>query len=588
MKKTLLLFAVPLLVLQSCSGPNSDNSENLVAKGDKVYGNYLRVSEQDNFQTLYPVSITDAVSGFIATQIHDGLVRLDPTTLKVIPAIASKWEVDATGTKYTFTLNKEAKFQDDECFSGGKGRAITAEDFKYSFELLCSQTAENENFSSTFKDRVLGANEYYAATANGGKGGSLTGVKVINENTLEITLAKPNITFLNILCEPVCSVVAKEAITRYGKALKTGAGAFIYDNVNSNKEKLVLKRNPNYYGVDSLGNKLPFLDSVIVYIMRDKDKELTMFKEGKLDIITSLPSQSVKEMVEEQIKDFQNKPPKFLLDNSPEMIVQYYTFNTKVAPFDNPKVRQAFNLAINRQKIVEDVLNGQAYGPGTMGITPPTFTTDGYDITQIKGYDFDVEQAKKLLAEAGYPGGKGFPNAHILVNQGNSKNTNVVVEVQKQLFEHLGINVDFDAVPMSQKLDDAAMGRAMITRDAWIADYPSPETFLTLFYGANVPADPKTHSFPNTARYQNAEFDKYYLLGRDATNRDSSMANFMRAEQILMKDSPIMVLWYEGNYRLTQWSVKNCPSNAMRYRNFSNVYIKKNEAVAKADSTAAK
>lgn len=571
MKKNIIISAIgaSMLFLASCSGGKQDESEKPVAKGGKVYGGCLKVSESDTYQTLNPSSITDATSGFIATQIHDGLVKLNMSTLKVEPSIAEKWEIDPSGTKYTFTIKKGVMFQDDECYTDGKGREVKAADFKYSFELLCKKSDDNKDFSATFKDRVAGANEFYD-----GKG-ELTGVKVIDDYTLQVVLTKPSTVFLQILAEPSCAVISKEAVTKYGNAIKTGAGPFIFDATNSGKEKIVLKRNNNYHGQDNLGNKLPFLDSIVVNIVPTKEQELSMFKEGKLDMITSLPSQSVKEMVESQIKDFQAKPPKYFLDNSPEMITQYYTFNTKKAPFDNVKVRKAFNYAINRQKIVDDILSGQAYGPGIKGITPPTFTVDGYDISNINGYDFDVAQAKKLLAEAGYPNGKGFPSVKVILNSGGARNSNVVVEIQKQLMENLNINIDFDVVPYAQKAEDSRFGRMDIVRDAWIADFPSPESFLNLFYGANVPADMNQPSFPNTSRFQNAEFDMYYAKGRDAKTKDSSMVYFMKAEQILMNEAPIMPLWYEGNYRLTQFYVKDAFTNAMRYRNYSAVYINK-------------
>ncbi len=139
--------------------------------------------------------------------------------------------------------------------------------------------------------------------------------------------------------------------------------------------------------------------------------------------------------------------------------------------------------------------------------------------------------------------------------------------------ENLGINIDFDVIPFAQKLEESRTGRADISRDAWVADYPSPEAFLNMFYGANVPADPTQVSFPNTSRYQNAEYDKYFEMGRDAKTKDSSMIYFMKAEQILIDDAPIIVLWYESNYRLTQYRIKNSSTNAMHYRNFSETYI---------------
>jgi oligopeptide transport system substrate-binding protein len=585
MRNFILLAALSCLILVSCGGEKNNNSrqaQNADAKGGRIYGGCIRIAESEPWQSLSPISIVDATSSLIATQIHEGLVKFNSATLKVIPCIAEKWEIDATGTKYTFHLRKGVFFHDDECFSGGKGREVKASDFKYAFDMLCTKSPDNFNFSSTFKDRVKGANEFYE-----GKG-SLDAIKALDDYTLEINLAHPSTVFIQMLAEPACAVIAKEAVDKYGKNLKTGTGPFIYDAARSTKDKVVLTKNQNYYGVDSLGNHLPFLDSVVVFFIPTKEQELALFKEGKIDMITSLPSQSIKEMVETQIKDFQAKPPKYLLDNSAEMITQYYTFNVSRPPFDNADVRRAFNLAINRKKIVEEILNNQAFGAGTNGITPPTFLADGYDISKINGYDYNPEMAKKLLAKAGYPNGRAFPPVKIILNSGGAKHSNIVVEIQKQLLENLNVNVDFDVVPMSQKLEQSQLGQMDIVRDAWVADYPSPESFLSVFYGANVPKDPAQRSFPNTARYKNPEFDKYFAFGRDAKSKDSSNTYFMKAEQILMNDAPIMVLWYDGNYRLTQYSVRNAYNNAMRYRDFSEVYIKNatENNGAKKDSVA--
>jgi len=579
MKKITILSVFAVFVLASCAGnknKNKDSASATEAKGGRVYGGCLRLSENDSYESLNPNSIIDVISSFIATQIYDGLVRLNNTTLKVEPAIAEKWEVDATGTKYTFHIKKGVTFQDDKCFSGGTGREVKAADFKYSFELLCKNLPTNEAYYSTFKDRVKGANNYFD-----GKG-ELEGVKVIDDYTLEITLEHPSTVFLQILAEPLCAVVAKEAVDKYGKDMKIGAGAYMYDAAKSTKDKIVLLKNPTYYGKDSLGNKLPFLDSVLIYIISAKDQELAMFKDEKLDMITSLPSQSIKEMVETQIQDFQSAPPKYLLDNAAEMITQYYSFNISRPPFDNPKVRKAFNMAINRKKIVEEILNNQAFGPATNGFTPPTFP--GYDITKLKGYDFDLTQAKKLLAEAGYPNGRAFPPVKIILNSGGARNTNVVVEIQKELFENLNINIDFEVVPLAQKIEQSKLGIGDIYRESWVADYPSPESFLSVFYGAPVPKNAAEKSYPNTSRYRNAQFDKYFEMGRDALNRDSSLVYFMKAEQQLMNDAPMMVLWYDGTYRLTRYGIQNANTNAMRYRNLSDVYIKVPVAKAKGEN----
>lgn len=584
MKRTIILAFLSFFLLVSCGGDKNNNqilsSEKGEAKGGRVYGGCLHVAETESYQTLNPSSIVDVVSGFIATQIYDGLVKLNSTTLKVESAIAEKWEIDPSGTKYIFHLRKGVYFQDNVCFSGGKSREVKASDFKYTFEMLCKNTAANGAFSSTFKDRVKGANAFFE-----GKG-ELECIKVIDDYTLEITLERPSTVFLQILAEPTCALIAKEAVEKYGEGIKVGTGAFIFDEIHSTKDKIVLQKNTNYYGIDSLGNKLPFLDSILINIISAKDQELALFKDGKLDMITSLPSQSIKEMVETQIQDFQSAPPKYLLDNAPEMITQYYTFNISRPPFDNPKVRKAFNMAINRNRIVEDILNNQAFGSAVYGFVPPTFS--GYDNAKIKGYGYNVEEARKLMKEAGYPNGRAFPSVKIILNSGGARYTNVAVEVQKELLENLNINVDFEVIPLAKKLDLEALGQTDFSRDAWVADYPSPESFLSVFFGETVPKDINQKSFPNSARYKNAKYDKYFVMGRDAINRDSSFKYFMKAEQILMNDAPMIVLWYDGNYKLTNYNIQNVHTNAMRYRNFSEAYIKEVKRQSKETKDSAK
>ena len=263
-----------------------------------------------------------------------------------------------------------------------------------------------------------------------------------------------------------------------------------------------------------------------------------------------------------------------MLDRTPELATQYYEFNMTKPPFNNIKVRQAFNYAINREKIIETILNGEAYGPGIYGICPQSLI--GYDVTKIKGYNFDPAKAKKLLAEAGYPEGKNFPTITIEVNSGGSKNSKVVEEIKNQLESTLKINVLYNVVPFGQKLEDSRFARgADIFRTSWIADYPSPENFLFVLYGKIVPDSISKPSFPNVPRYKNAEYDKYFEAGKASLNKEESYSYFLKAEQIMMDESPVIILWHDENLKLAQSYVKNFHFNPMNYRNFSEVYLKK-------------
>jgi peptide/nickel transport system substrate-binding protein len=578
-----LLFLPFALLMGSCSN-NPGTTKHPDGIGGRVYGGTLRFNETDKFQTLFPTLITDAISSHIATQIYEGLVKFDPRTLRIIPSIAESWKVDTSGTVYTFHLRKDVKFQDDPCFPDGKGRIVTADDFQYSFELLCRDDGNNANFVSTFKDRVVGANSFFGQGANA-KAKTLEGVKVIDPQTIEIRLEKPSISFLYILANCAASVVPEEAVKKYGDRMHVGTGPFVLSNIANDTSSLILVRNENYYGKDSLGNSLPFLDSISISYIDNKTSELDLFTKGDLDFVWGLSSEAVKTFVPQVISEFEQKPPKFLLDHSSEFVTQYYVFNTTKPPFDNVKVRQAFSYAVNRNYIVEEVLAREAYGPGLNGICPPALP--GYKASEIKGYELVMDSedatktqkeaeramARKLLAEAGYPDGKGFPSVKLVLN-GGSRNTQVADEIRNQLHDVLNIDIEIANVSLQQKLSDEKFARADIFRSAWVADYPSAESFLSLFYGADLPADNSKPSFPNSSRYHNPQFDQLFDAGRNAKTQEDANKLFFQAEQVMMNDAPAMILWYDENYRLTQYHVKNFFTNPMRLLDFSQVYLK--------------
>jgi oligopeptide transport system substrate-binding protein len=553
------------LILTACNGKNDDNSQRPEGSGGTI-----RIAEVTPPKNIFPQAITNAIEGLIASQMHEGLVRLNPKTLEPIPGLAEKWEVSADGKSITFQLRKGVYFQNHDASKPGKGPEITSKDVKFTFELLCTDRPTNMHFSTVCKDRIVGANEYFDATSKGQKA-ELTGFKVIDKHSFSITLNNASSIFLQILANPVASIINEEAYKLQKEDLKSGAGPFVYDTKGSNPKRIVLLRNNDYYGKDDKGNSLPFLDSVSINILPSTEEALTCFKAGQCDFLGSIPSNSVRQIVEENIKDFESNPPAFILERSSEMITQYYVFNIHKIPFNNLKVRQAISYAVDRDKIIDKILRGQAYGPGSYGMTPPTF--DSYKVTDIDGYNYDVEKGKKLLMEAGYPGGIGFPEVTLLVNSGNSRNMTVAAEIQKQLKDNLNVNVTFESLPNGEKFNLQVKGKGDIFRDGWIADYPSPESFLSVFYGEPVPDDTSKVSYPNTQRYKNPEFDKYYKMGRDARTKDSCNYYFMKAEQVLMRDAPLLVLWYESNYRLISSRVKNFVVNPLRYFDLTKVMV---------------
>lgn len=560
--KSLACIAFAAL-LSACSGTKPD--EQNTAQNEAKNGNVIRVGELTMPATIFPHKITSAVEGIISSQIYEGLVRINPKDLTVVPGLAESWEVN--GKTITFHLRKGIAFHGAD--STGKGDEITSKDVKFTFELLCSDSPDNVHYQTVCENRIVGADAFHKASARHEKA-DLKGFTIIDDHTFSIELLSSPTIFLEVLANPVAGIINQRSYEAQKTGSHIGAGPFVLDERTSTPTHYALYRNKSYYAKDKDGRSLPYIDSLIIDILPSAEEALNRFEHGNLDFISSVPSSQVARIVAENIKSFKNTK-EYILEQNAEMICSYYLFNLHQKPFDNVKARQAVNYAIDRNRIIEKVLFGQAYGPAIHGVVPPTFGF--YKTNEVKGYTLDIEKAKQLLKEAGYPDGKGFPEVQLVVNAGNSANNSVAAEIQKQLKTNLNINVTFESVENAEKFRMQNEGKGNIFGDGWVADYPNPESFLSVFYGADLSKDMSKVSYPNTARYSNSTFDKYFEAGRNAANRDSAAAWFFKAEQVMIGDAPVIPLWYDSNCRLMKGRVKNFYSNALRYYDFSRVSV---------------
>ncbi len=575
-KRYILGLILPLIVLSCSKTPKSDSAteQPKLAKGGKTYGGIFRMSETEYIKTLFPPSITDAFSYRVASQVYEGLFKFDPATLEVVPGLVAEYSVDKSRTQYTFKLKQGVYFHDDACFKGGKGREVMAEDVKYCFTQLCTQSATNQNFS--LLNTLKGAKTYYSATAGAQKpAADLAAIRVVDKYTVQLQLEKPSSILFYNLARPGTFIYPREAFEKYGAEMRikaVGTGPFRLTDVEENIS-MVLKRNSRYHGTDSLGNQLPFLNAVSIQFIKDKKTELFEFKKGNLDILYRLPTEYIIEILEEMSsKQVEGSAySQYELQREPEMNTQFLAFHTENGIFKDVNLRKAFSYAIDRENILEYTLNGEGFAPGLHGVTPPAF--NNYTISNIKGYKLDPDSAKYYLAKAGYPNGKGFPKITLQLNAEGARNTNVAVAVQKQLKENLNVDIELNVVPIAQSVENAMAGNFDFLRIAWQADYPSAENFLWIFHSKSLSADAKSKSFPNIFRYKNDKFDRLYESAVQAKSIAEANQYFMQAEQVLMNDAPVIVLWYDEGYRLIQSYVKNFPNNPMQYRDLSQVWF---------------
>lgn len=580
----LLTFLLVTGLLVSCGG--NKNTQDTIgglkqAEGGRFIGGVFRINESEYIKNLFPHNITDAYSYRVASQIYEGLFKFNAETLEVTKGLAENYELDETGTKYTIQLKKGVFFHDNPCFPDGKGREMKANDVAYCFTKLCTKSLNNQNFS-IFQGILKGADAYYeASTGNVKPSFDVEGIRITGEYTIELELIEPNSLITVNLARPACFIYPKEAEEKYGIDMRinaVGTGPFSL-NVNDVDEdiSIILKKNNKYHQQDEFGNQLPYLDAVSIQFIKDKKTELFEFRKGNLDMIYRLPTEYIIEILEETMPGANGEYSQFQLQRSPEMMTQFLTLNNQSGVFKNKNVRKAFNFAIDRTKILDFVLNGEGYAPGNHGITPPVFSN--YNIESINGYSLNIDSARYYLNKAGYSGGNGFPKLQFLLNAEGERNTNVAVEIQKQLKDHLNIDVELQILPFAQLLEKSYRGNYNILRAAWVADFPSPENFLWIFSSKDVPNSLDEASYPNVARYVNSTFDRYYNSALKAKSIKEANELFKKAEIKLMDDAPVIVLWYDEGYRLIQSYVKNFPNNPMQYRDLGSVYFEEAETL---------
>ena len=575
-KQISILAILCFITLSGCNNKKETTSSVALNGGIKGGGVY-RINELENIRSLDPVGINDVVSHHVAHQIYDLLVDLD-TSLNLIPQLATRWEITEDGLLYTFHLKKGPKFQDNACFPDGKGREFNANDVKFSFDRVCDPRTGTLGFDY-YKNHVEGAKEYFdevSAARKENREPKINGVSgyiVKDDSTFQIKLKKPFGPFIYYLTLAYAYVVPKEAVSKYGKDFfqnPVGTGPFIFVDWKPDLE-LNLKKNQNYWEKDKSGNQIPYLDGVKFKFLKEVSQQFLEFRNGNLDESYRLPNESFKEIVTPE-KTLKPEFEKFKLQKVPSLAIQFYGFLTTGKIFNNEKVRQAFNYAIDRNKILKFVLNGQGYMGAIYGIVPPSMPN--YDVKSIKGYDFDLDKAKKLMEEAGYPGGKGFPDAVLQINSGGDRNIQLAESIQSMLKE-IGVNMKLNIIQFAQHLDNIDAGRADFYRLGWIGDYPEPENFLNLFYGKNVPKDPTAISPINSTRYQNPEYDALFEKAIATTDQAARYDLYRQAEQIAISQAPMMFIYYDEDYRMLQSYVNGYALDAMHRVNFRYLWLDK-------------
>jgi oligopeptide transport system substrate-binding protein len=558
------LFIFLLALVSACGGGSETQKE---AIGGKMYGGEFRFMSVEKVNNLFPLSTIDVYAQRINSQIFEPLLKIDMETMNVVPAVAESYKVSEDAKTFTFQIRKGVFFHEDDCLNGGT-REVTAQDVKFTLEMACSGLPENQ-ISYLLVNRIVGAADFYSKTKKALVKTGVSGIKVINDYSLEIKLTEPFVGFDRILSHTNLSVFPKEAYEKYGKDISkhpVGTGPFMLEKMDD--QGITLKRNSGYWKKDELGNQLPFLDKVVMTYVQDKKSELMAFRNKTIDLVLEIPVEEIENVFGTLEEAQEGKNVKHKVESESSMNINYVAFANESPEFSDMRVRKAFNLAVNTTEIVDKYLLGEGWAVKN-GFVP---RMDNYPSEQVKGNKTNIDQAKALLAQAGYPNGKNFPVLDFYVNalEGSSAHK-MSVAIAEQIKQGLNIDLKIKLCSLEERDQAITAGKAKIWRSGWVADYPDPENFLSLFYGGNLT---EASSAINAFRFKNAEFDVLYEKASKEINQEKRNALLVKCDQIVIDQAAVMPILTKDFLIIVNARIRDLKTNSMESLDFSTIYIK--------------
>ena len=532
-----ILFCVFLSLLGTSCSEKETNTNKTVFRYNEVAG----------IASLDPAFAKDQAMIWADLQLYNGLVQTDKE-LNIQPAIAKSWEISSDGLEYRFLLRDDVFFHPHELFKGKK-RKVVASDFVYSLNrILDEKTASPGRNLFTCIEKT---NNGYA-------------IKAESDSVLTIRLKEPFSPFLGILTMPYASVVAKEVVEHYKQDYRKnpiGTGPFRF-KMWKEGVKLVMLKNEDYFEKDSLGNSLPYLDAVAITFIIDKQSVFLEFIKGNIDFISGIDPNYKDEVLTRSGKLQPKYKNKIQLLTQTYLNTEYLGFRMDLdSPLRDKRVRQAINHGFDREKMIKYLRNNIGVA-GKWGILPVGLP--GFDSVS-KTYDYDPQLSKELLAQAGYPNGKGMPEITLSTT---ASYLDLCKYIQQQL-GLLGMKVRLDVNPPAALRENMAQGKVEWFRGSWIADYPEAENYFALFYTPN-----RSPKGSNYTAFSSKEYDRLYEKARGENDLQKRIELYKRMNQILMDESPIVVLYYDQVLRFAQRNISGLEPNPMNHLVLK--YVKKN------------
>lgn len=529
-----LTLALGMSVFAGCGSSNSDA---------------LIYNLGEDPETIDPTLNTSSGAGSIIDNAFEGLMRLDENE-KAIPGVAESVDESADGLVYTFHLREDAKWSD--------GQGVTAKDFEYSWvRALTKETAAEYAYQLFYIKNGQKFNEGKATRDE-------LGIKVIDDYTLEVTLEAPTAYFKELTAFTTYMPLREDIVSADPEGWALDPATYVSNGPFKLvqwdiKDQLVFEKNEEYWNAKEI--KLP---GVVFKLVTDQNTAYASLKAGDFDMVDTVPPSEIASGQEEGLVTIYPNLATYMLVLN---VGKQSTLPEDVKKvLNDPKVRRALSISIDRKAIVENVTkSGQV--PAYSYVPKGILNEEGKDFADKEYYDANqanVEEAKKLLAEAGYPNGEGLPTLEFMYNtEGDHK---LVAQAIQQDWAKIGVNVELVNQEWKVFLNTRQEGQYEIARHGWSGDYVDPMTFLDLWV---------TGGGNNDAGYSNAEYDALVNQAKAESDKAKRWELMRQAEDILMEDMPIIPLYYYTKVKAAKPEVKGVRVSTLGHVFFDKAYIEK-------------
>lgn len=505
-------------------------------------GSLITINLAEEPKTIDPTMNSSVDGGTYILHAFEGLTTVDKN-LQIVPGVAKDWKISDDGTVYTFNIRDNAKWSD--------GQPVKAQDFVYSWKRAVDPATACEYAYQLYYVKN-------AAKINGGEGTvEDLGVKAINDKTLEVTLEGPCTYFTQLTAFPTLFPLREDIVSKNPDGWFQDPATYIGNGPFKMKEwvhdaSISFVKNENYWNAKTIvNNELKFV------LMADDNTIYAAFQKGELLFADTLPASEI-----------ENATKAGTLSIEAQLGTYFYVINTQKPPFDNAKVRQALTLAVDRDFIVNEVTKANQIPAGAFVPTGLPDAKGGEDFRLKAGNYYDpskeayaknVEEAKKLLAEAGYPNGEGFPAVEFYTND-TQGHVDVAQAIQQMWEKELGIKVELQTQEWAVFQDTRRGSDWDVARHGWIGDYVDPMTFLDMWTST---------SGQNDSKFKNTEFDSLIDAGRTEKDPVKRMEALHKAEQILVGDNyAVLPIYYYSDLYLTSPKLKNVIYSPLAFKYF--------------------